>query len=193
MGSCSTSTLPYSSRVSLLSPGENAFFAALTQAVRGDWLIMSKVRLADIVTCSRSKWKRGFGGAISQKHIDFVLCDKADCAFVLAIELDDRSHDAPHRQERDHFVDGVFATAAVPLLRVRARSHYDVDFIRRLIDWALRTLPLASRPHRQICYRPYTNRAGSFRRSYRRARRRRGTAASWVARMPEGHPCNQSR
>src|SRR5437870_2621808 len=64
---------PYTRRDALLSKGEAAFFLPLQQAIGYQFLVMSKVRLADLVTCSRTDWHRGFGGAISQKHLDFVL------------------------------------------------------------------------------------------------------------------------
>ena len=94
---------------------------------------MSKVRLADIVTCSDAAWRRGMGSAIAQKHLDFVLCDRHTTQFLLAIELDDRSHDRPDRRKRDEFVNRVLAQAGVALIRFQARRWYSVEFIRRCI------------------------------------------------------------
>ena len=131
------------SRKTLLSRGEAAFHRALCDAVEGRWLVMCKVRLADIVSCSSADWLRGHGGKISQKHLDFVLCDAGTSAIVLAVELDDRTHDAPERRARDSFVDEVLATAGVRLLRVRARSEYETDCIGRFLRFALSLSPVA--------------------------------------------------
>lgn len=128
---------PYVSRVTLLTRGEAAFFGPLQEAVNGKFLIMSKVRLADIVTCSKSKWRTGFGGAISQKHLDFVLCDRKTTGFVLAVELDDRSHEAEHRKRRDRFLNEVLASVGIRILRIRARPFYSVSELRQTLFNAL--------------------------------------------------------
>jgi len=129
----------YHPRSNLLSRGEAAFFGPLQEAVASRFLIMCKVRLADIITCSKTDWSRGWGGAIAQKHIDFVLCDAATTRFILAIELDDRSHDRPHRRRRDAFVDHVMADAGVRLIRFQAQAHYSVPTLTRSIGHALST------------------------------------------------------
>lgn len=135
--------LPYTRKQSLLSQGEAAFHRVLCDAVSARWLVMCKVRLADIVYCSSADWLRGHGGKISQKHLDFVLCDPRTSAIVLAVELDDRTHDAPERRARDRFVDEVLATAGVRLLRVRARSTYETACIDRFLNFALSLSPQA--------------------------------------------------
>lgn len=85
----------YRSRAALLTRGELVFFLSLRGAVANRCLIMCKVRLADAVTCSEAEWRAGAGNAISQKHLDFVLCDAHSTRFLVAIELDDRSHARP--------------------------------------------------------------------------------------------------
>lgn len=129
----------YRNRETLLSKGEAAFFGPLTHAVAGRFLIMCKVRLADIITCSHSAWRRGMGSAISQKHLDFVLCDLRSTRFVLAIELDDHSHDRPDRRRRDAFVDQVMAGAGVRLIRFQARAQYCVPTLTKVIEHELST------------------------------------------------------
>lgn len=126
--------LPYRSRGSLLSRGETAFFRPLQVAVAGNFLIMCKVRLADVVTCPVRRDQRGPFSAISQKHLDFVLCDPKTTRIILAIELDDRSHEAPHRKKRDRFVDDTLRAANIPLLRVQAQAWYSLVTIRESIQ-----------------------------------------------------------
>ena len=131
--------MPYANRQTLLSRGEMAFHGPLLEAVAGKYLVMCKVRLADIITCSQTNWYQGWGGAIAQKHIDFVLCDPVTTRFILAIELDDRSHERPDRRRRDAFVNQVMADAAVRLIRFQARAHYCVPTLTDALGNALST------------------------------------------------------
>lgn len=128
----------YRNRQTLLSRGETAFFGPLTHAVAGQFLIMCKVRLADVITCSDADWRRGMGAAIAQKHLDFVLCDLRSTRYVLAIELDDRSHAQYHRRRRDRFVNEALSQARIRLVRFRASAHYSVKSIRDCIFHEIR-------------------------------------------------------
>ncbi|MGE0538139.1 MAG: DUF2726 domain-containing protein [Pirellulales bacterium] len=129
--------LPYKPRHTLLSRGEAAFYFALRAAVRGQYLIAFKVRLADLITCSEAAWKAGFGHMIARHHLDFVLCDPRTTNVCLTIELDDRSHDSPSRKRRDTFVNDALAAAKIPLVRVRAASMYDTRQIGEAIAFAV--------------------------------------------------------
>ena len=61
---------------------------------------------------------------------------------VTAIEVDDRSHLLPERQQRDAFVNAVFLEIGLPLMRVKARRAYSVDELRAMCARAgLFTLP----------------------------------------------------
>lgn len=134
------STLPYLVRDTLNSPTEQAFFSVLRQCVDLDVMIACKVRIADVLEVKLKKrhandqrWWRFFR-LISSKHIDFVLCDVTTSRFLLAIELDDRSHQRRDRQRRDQFVDQVFASAGLPLLHFKASRRYDRQEIQDQID-----------------------------------------------------------
>lgn len=129
--------LPYRLRASLLSRGELAFFRVLQAALGQSYLIAPKVRLADLLTCSDTAWDAGFGHFIARQHLDFVLCDPATSEFLVAIELDDRSHDLPRRQARDKFLDRALRTARFPLVRIRAQSRYDARTIAAQIEGEL--------------------------------------------------------
>lgn len=52
---------------------------------------------------------------------------------VLAVELDDQSHQREIRKDRDAFVDGVFAAAGVPLLHIPAKNTYVLQDVLELI------------------------------------------------------------
>ena len=75
---------------------------------------------------------------IHMKHVDFLICASDDMRPVLGIELDDKSHARKDRQERDTFVDSVFATAGLPILHVQAVGGYDQVTLAGLI---VRSIP----------------------------------------------------
>ncbi|MEX2217373.1 MAG: DUF2726 domain-containing protein [Phycisphaerales bacterium] len=54
---------------------------------------------------------------IDRKTVDFVLCEPKALRPVLAIELDDSSHQRESRKQRDALVESNLAAAGVPLLR----------------------------------------------------------------------------
>src|SRR5205085_8761548 len=125
--------LPYFSRETLLSEGELAFYQALRRALPQHVMICPKVRLADVINCSGEDWKQGFGGRISQKHLDFVIADAASTAILLAIELDDQTHKRTDRAARDDFLDRAMTAAKVPLLRIVAAPTYDARALGAII------------------------------------------------------------
>jgi hypothetical protein len=126
--------LPYQRRESLLSRGELAFFRVLSRAIANSHGISLKTRLADVVRCRPELWDTVHGRRLSQKHVDFLVYDRFTAAIVAVVELDDRSHDAPNRCERDAFVNGVFRSLGVAIIRVRAASRYDVASLRRQLN-----------------------------------------------------------
>lgn len=119
----------YQARGWLLSRGELAFYRTLRQAAGDDVVVFAKVRLADIIRCDRAPADWGPLAAISQKHLDFVLCDPSSTRIRCVIELDDRSHTRPLRRQRDRFLNRVLAEARVPFLRFRAAAHYSTSAI----------------------------------------------------------------
>jgi hypothetical protein len=127
--------LPYfrAGRGLLMSNGEFAFYTVLRRAVGQDFDIMSKVRAAAVVNCSRGDWAAGYGAPISQKELDFVLLKPGTSFVVAAVELDDKTHELPERRERDAFLDAAFDVAGVPLLRFRARARYECRAVRATV------------------------------------------------------------
>ena len=127
-GGVSVAQFPYQRKDYLLSKGERAFFVVLQSAIGDDYLIFSKVRLADLIFVRRGTEKRqSLFNRIQSKHIDFVLCSHDVVRPMLAIELDDASHDRKDRQDRDGFVDSALAAAGLPILHVKASAKYDAN------------------------------------------------------------------
>lgn len=117
---------PYHLRDHFLSPAEQAFFDILRQAVGNRAVLNAKVALNDIFYVNKDDYSRYriYTNKIDRKHVDFLLCDPVTMQPVVGIELDDRSHQREDRQERDHFVDGVFSAGDLPLLHMPVRRAY---------------------------------------------------------------------
>lgn len=81
--------------------------------------------------------KNKFFTKISQKHIDFLICDKKSLYPLIGIEIDDSSHKYISRKKRDHFVNKLFEVAELPLLRIQNRRNYIVNELKSEIQSAL--------------------------------------------------------
>ncbi|NLF10167.1 MAG: DUF2726 domain-containing protein [Anaerolineaceae bacterium] len=120
--------LPFHVRDDFLSPAECSFYHLLQRAA-GDWAVVCpKVSLADLFFARTGDYgtNTSYRNRIARKHVDFLLCDPRSMKPLLGIELDDASHNRADRQERDGFVDRVFAAAGLPLHRQRMRRAYDL-------------------------------------------------------------------
>ncbi len=126
--------MPYQVRERLVTKTELRFYRALQKAAMDDFDLFAMVRIADILQVQEGVAKRRMWlNKILAKHIDFVLCDPGTLQPKLAIELDDRSHERPDRQERDEFVDRAFESAGLRLLRIPVAKNYDPKQLRELL------------------------------------------------------------
>jgi hypothetical protein len=130
----------YNLRQSLFSPAERSFFGLLDMLAMPDVVVICKVRLIDIFEVIGGLdhgVRKAAENKISQKHVDFLMIQKSDGKPILGIELDDSSHLRENRVDRDRFVNEVFESVRLPLLRVPVRASYAPAEIRRQIDAAL--------------------------------------------------------
>ncbi len=114
----------------LMSHAESSFFKKLEDAVGEKYYIFPQVHLSSIVDQKvvGQNWKAALSH-IDRKSVDFVLCDKINCKPLLAIELDDYSHEREDRIIRDTEVERILQQAHLPLLRFKDGSDY-VEVIR---------------------------------------------------------------
>jgi len=128
---------PFYACPSLLTAAELHFYKTLKYSLPPHCMIAPKVRLGDIITCSESDWQNGHGPRISAKHIDFTLCDAESFKVILTIELDDTSHTAPERIQRDKFIEAALQAAGVPLLRIPVAKSYNQKHLEAAIKESL--------------------------------------------------------
>jgi len=133
-------SFPYVLRSTLFTPAEKSFCHVLQQAVNGKALVFGKVRVADVLATKKgldnSKRASAFN-KISKKHFDFVLCNPQDLKILCAIELDDRSHNAPKRKARDTFLDEACKAANFRLIHIQAKRSYELTQVKYVVDTIL--------------------------------------------------------
>ncbi len=122
---------PYKAR-KLLSNAEKLFFETLRECVPSGYMLFAKVKLSDIIESTINS-KREYLNRINQKHIDFLLVDKAYKP-ALALELDDKSHDLPSRMSRDDFIDKSLGAAGIKIIHIKAASYYNSSDLTKLIS-----------------------------------------------------------
>jgi len=120
----------------LLTAAEQKFYKALDAAIDGRLMILSKVRVADllIVTSANGPARYRVFRSIACKHVDFVLAEAENLQPVAAIELDDSSHQRADRRLRDQLLDDLFEKAAFPLLRFRTAATYSPRVIEERVE-----------------------------------------------------------
>ncbi|SKA75707.1 Protein of unknown function [Prosthecobacter debontii] len=108
----------------LLSSTEAHFHTVLASLSDGRCHILCKPRLADFLDHGHDKVAFN---KISQKHVDFLVCRTGDWMPMLAIELDDASHEKKAAKERDMLVNAIFAQVGIPLVRIHCSEVQQVD------------------------------------------------------------------
>lgn len=84
--------------------------------------ILAKVRLADIAEVdTRVTLKKDFLWKITNKHVDFLICDKNTLDIICAVELDDYTHETQEAKERDMFIMQVLDSVGIKTIRIRTK------------------------------------------------------------------------
>lgn len=127
--------LPYGLRDDFLSKAELSFYKVLYNTVGGRAVICPKVSLSEIFFVKRPNENISYKNKIDRKHVDFVLCSNEIMEPIAGIELDDTSHQRQDRMERDIFVDEVFKTAGLPLIRISNKNSYTIAEIKNKLEF----------------------------------------------------------
>lgn len=125
----------YNRRKFLITPAEHECYNALVTAVGDTYHVFTQVHLPSILDYKvvGQNWKGAFSH-ISQKSVDFVLCDKEYISPKLAIELDDKSHEREDRMERDIEVERMLEDAQFPLLRLENHGRFNPNELKEKIN-----------------------------------------------------------
>ena len=130
------SVIAYHARAFLLNNTERAFYKALKQALRYDYIIQAKVRISVLTEprllpdyTNTEEGKDAFV-RIEQKRLDFLVLDKK-FNLLLVIELIDSNKPAGKRHNRDSLVKAVCNALNTPLLFISSHYPYDTDKLRK--------------------------------------------------------------
>ncbi|MGD9678526.1 MAG: DUF2726 domain-containing protein [Vulcanibacillus sp.] len=127
--------LPYLVRDDFLSLSELSFYKILGQVTGEKVVICPKVSLKDIffVTESDRSLNSIYLNKISRKHVDFLLCRPHTMKLICGIELDDISHNRKDRIDRDRFVEEIFQTAGLELIRFKNKRAYTINELEKVL------------------------------------------------------------
>jgi len=124
-----------------MTRSETDFFKILVELAGEDYHVFPQVHLSTILDESKvtgQDWKMA-RRHINQKSVDYVICDRSTIKPLLAIELDDSSHEAEDRRLRDVEVERIFTEAKLPLVRFTNHGNLNKEDISRQITQALAT------------------------------------------------------
>ena len=122
----------------VITLNELNFYTVLMEVAKElDLILFSQVSLYNILetkTNLDSSTKTTYFNKIASKSIDFVLVDKKDCRIKLCIELDDSTHNKKNRIKRDKFINELFQSLEINLLRYPSYPVYYKDTLKKRIQ-----------------------------------------------------------
>lgn len=122
----------------VITLNELNFYTVLMEVAKElDLILFSQVSLYNILETKKNldySTKTTYFNKIASKSIDFVLVDKKDCRIKLCIELDDPTHNKKNRIERDKFINELFQSLEINLLRYPSYPVYYKDTLKRRIQ-----------------------------------------------------------
>ena len=107
---------------------EKLFFDELRCQNNDEFVILSKVRLEDIVFANKSlNWKeKGIKrNYIKSKHLDFVILDKHYGNILSVIELDGKSHHKEKQRKYDSIKNSILSSVGVNFHRVKLGENFE--------------------------------------------------------------------
>lgn len=119
---------PFIKKNYLLTKTEARFYLVLKEILKNDYLIFSKVKIGDdILYLPNYSFRRETNrNRVKSRHVDFLICDIYTRP-LLAVELDDYTHNLKSRIKRDDFVDEVFEDAGLPILHIPVSYNYNKE------------------------------------------------------------------
>lgn len=139
-------SFPFTQKKQLFTTAERQFLQMIEHAVGNEFRVMCRVRLVDLLSLKTNTSKKLANSALlkaGSRQVDFVLCDKSDLTPVMAIDLVYGKGKDGHNTQRDFFVNGALDAAAIPHVRIKAKTGYTVTELRECIETKL--IPLRRR------------------------------------------------
>ena len=122
----------------LMTQTESQFYDALLEILQDQYYIFPQVHLSSLLDHRiKGQSYKGALSHIQRKSVDFVVCDKSSRSPLVAIELDDKTHDRPIRTARDEEVEEIFKQADLPLLRFGNHRANDREHVQEQLQEVL--------------------------------------------------------
>lgn len=123
---------PFSPMV-IMTDTEVIFFKKLQQALP-EYLIFGQVQLSRIIAPDDDEADKSFWlNRINRMSVDYVIIDNDYQTTLLAIELDDWTHDSTRRQKADEKKDKALSSAGIAVLRFDSNQMPSVKQLRQEI------------------------------------------------------------
>jgi hypothetical protein len=128
---------PYDSVGRLLSPEENAFYAALNQTTRDEFTIHAKVSLSNIIHPRGHVAATGRTWAWEYSHfqpVHFLLCDPEKSDIIAVIQMESPGEQRSKRRKSDHFLIRSLDTAGIAFIRVPKQESYSEEEMAEYLE-----------------------------------------------------------
>ena len=112
-----------------VTPAELDFYRVLTRVLAGRGHILAQVALNRVLFLPNQPGRQSWSNKLRGRSLDFVVCDPATLRPMVAIELDDSTHDRRDRRARDDDVERLLSAAGLPLVRFKCRRTYHTQSV----------------------------------------------------------------
>lgn len=127
---------PFDRKEALFTPAEKNFQNLVEQAMGGNYRILNRVKLSDIVTVRKGVSNRASQSAVNNadnKYLDFVICERSTMKLLGSIDLVD-TQGKGYKIKKDWFVSGALEAASIPHIRIKVKANYTIQEIRTCIN-----------------------------------------------------------
>lgn len=141
-GAGQTDALPYNRKNNFYSNEERLFLGTLMRAIGNEYLILGKVRVADLILINGGlslKHRVAAYERIAGEYVDFVVCDRRTTKILLVVQLVRR--EVAGKGVSRGLLDDAFKTANIPLVRFYESSGYEVSELRHAVLSVLGDVP----------------------------------------------------
>lgn len=120
----------YSRRALIMTKAEIRFFKLLDSILADKYYLFPQIHLPALFEhrLKGQTWWAAYQH-INRKSVDYVICSIDELKPIVAIELDDWSHELSHRKVRDLEVERIFDSTGLPLLRFEGRPEFPKEYI----------------------------------------------------------------
>ncbi|OKY28072.1 MULTISPECIES: DUF2726 domain-containing protein [Thalassotalea] len=130
---------PFDRKATVFTSAEKNFHRLLEQAVGGEYRVINRVKLSDIVTVRGGVSQRASQTARNKadnKYLDFAICDRQSMKLLGTIDLVD-TQGKGYKVKKDWFVSGALEAASIPHLRIKVKATYSVEELKHCLQTRL--------------------------------------------------------